>query len=227
MKILVVDYPFGTNKILYSTAEILVWTTIDEKDYLVVYAKPQQSGEIVFILPSAPSVDLANAPNTASSYSDDLLKINTNFRETQFVSISTSDGNDIVLVILEKPTALNWHAPLIPGSGSFGNFFGIGTNESVLVSGPLLIRSARRRDNVLVLTGDLNVTAESTFPIEFIATSTVTKLTWNGLEVPVSRSNHGTLAGTITPKPFFNRNLPDLSQSEWKVLGRCVIFSIV
>jgi hypothetical protein len=66
---------------------------------------------------------------TTYSYSNGTLTLNYALSGAQYVNIATSAGT-LVVVILDKATANTWHAPLISGSGEWGNYFSIGTNET-------------------------------------------------------------------------------------------------
>ncbi|KAG7094115.1 hypothetical protein E1B28_007729 [Marasmius oreades] len=209
-KILVTDYTFGRHntKILYSTAEIMTWTTIDDTDYVVFYTGSREAGETVILLSSAPEVDMSNAPNAKSSFTNSRLILNYNLIGTQFIRVSGSTS--LVVIMLEKPLANQWHAPLIPGNGtSFGNYFSVGTNESVLVSGPYLVRTAAIAGNSLQLIGDLN----GTTTVEFIAPASVSQLVWNGLPVATTKTSRGSLQATISSNGTFV--LPKLNN--WRV----------
>ncbi|KAF7346101.1 Beta-galactosidase [Mycena sanguinolenta] len=148
-KILVTDYVFGISQtsILYSTAEIMTWTTY-----------------------------------TLSGSS--------------FVPITLGSAN-IVAIILDKATANQWHAPIIAGPGPFGNYFSIGSNETVLVSGPYVLRNASIASNTLSLTGDLN----GTTPIEVIAPNSVSTMLWNGVPVQMTRTARGSFTGQVGGTP--------------------------
>lgn len=78
--------------------------------------------------PTVPQVDLRNAGGVNATFANGSLTLNYVLGESRFVSI-TSSGISAVIVILDKATALQWHAPDITGSGTFGNFFSIGTNQ--------------------------------------------------------------------------------------------------
>ncbi|KAJ7591882.1 NUC071 domain-containing protein [Mycena floridula] len=169
-KIIVTDYVFGLSntRILYSTAEIMTWMTIDTTDYVVLYAAAGETSETSFVFSSAPTVDLTIAPRTSSNHSSGLLTLSYTLQGTQFITIQ-SGRTKIVALILDKPTALQWHAPVIPSTAPFGNFFGIGTNQSVLVSGPYSLRTAQIQGSTLDFVRDL----DGTTPIEIIAPAAV------------------------------------------------------
>ncbi|KAF4610613.1 hypothetical protein D9613_007145 [Agrocybe pediades] len=214
-KILVTDYVFGLHEIniLYSTAEIQTWTTIGSTDHLVLYAPAGQTGETAIKLTN-PVLNIAAFPNISSRFADGLLTLHYVVGGIQSVHIQ--DGNNsIVVVIMDKPTANTWHAPVLSRPGNFGNFFSIGTNDSVLVGGPYLIRTAEIDNDTLVLTGDLN----GTTTIQAFVPSVVQKITWNSQTLTASKNSTGIIVATaqsIVPSPAIPP-LPALSK--WKVSG--------
>ncbi|KAJ7264004.1 glycoside hydrolase family 35 protein [Mycena haematopus] len=211
-KILVTDYVFGTGKtnILYSTTEIMTWTTIDNTDYIIFYAPPGQTGETSFLFNSAPNVNLAGTSGVSSTFSNGTLVLSYTLNGSSFVPI-TLDKTRIVAMILDKPTANQWHAPIIAGPGSFGNFFSIGSNETVLVSGPYVLRTASIHFNTLSLTGDLN----GTTVMEVIAPKSVSIILWNNVPVRITRTTRGSFTGRVGGT--HNVDLPTLNN--WKVSG--------
>ncbi|KAJ6523799.1 hypothetical protein B0H10DRAFT_1974885 [Mycena sp. CBHHK59/15] len=54
-----------------------------------------------------------------------------------FIPMKSGDTS-IVVVLLDKQTANQWHAPIIAGSGEFGNFFSVGSNETYTLHSPHL-----------------------------------------------------------------------------------------
>ncbi|THV02456.1 glycoside hydrolase family 35 protein [Dendrothele bispora CBS 962.96] len=212
-KIIVTDYVFGASAttVLYSTAEILTWTTIDDTDYIILYAPAGQTGETVFLSDEEPTVDLLDAPIASSSFSNGALVLNYTLDGSHFIHIQI-DGKSVTVILMDKTVADRWHAPVISAEGTFGNYFSIGTNETVLVSGPYVLRSAELIGNTLALVGDLN----GTTPVEFIAPSGISQLTWNGGFVEVTRSSRGSFTGSLEA-PSLNITLPPLI--DWKVMG--------
>ncbi|KAH8834879.1 glycoside hydrolase family 35 protein [Flagelloscypha sp. PMI_526] len=198
-KILPVDYTFGVSgtKILYSTSEIFTWTTIDGRDYIVFYAKSGQTGETAFLSSSAAKIDTFGAETSVQLSSENgVVTIRYALGVAQFLHLDIGGGG-ISVIILDKETAYAWHAPIIPAQGTFGNYFSIGTNESVLVSGPYLVRSAAIHGDTLAFVGDLNATGPAIQKIEVIAPSAVGQVTWNGKLVSVQRTAHRSLVGSV------------------------------
>ncbi|CAK5268305.1 unnamed protein product [Mycena citricolor] len=212
-KILVIDYSFGASasKILYSTAEIMTWTTIDGTDYVIIYAAAGQTGETAFIFnPSGPVNVTVSNPQVTSSIVNGTLILNYILNGTVFVPI-THGTSQLVVILVEKDLAYQWHAPLIAGTGNFGNYFSIGTNSTVLVSGPYVLRTATISSGILSLTGDLNGTTS----IEIVAPQAVTGFKWNNATIPTSKTTHGSFVATIGTKVALS--LPTLGP--WKVSG--------
>ncbi|KAJ7729673.1 glycoside hydrolase family 35 protein [Mycena maculata] len=215
-KILVTDYVFGksSSTILYSTAEIMTWTTIDSTDYIIFYAESGQAGETSFLFDSARSLakaDLTGLSGVSSSILNGSLVLNYSLNGTVFVPITFGETN-IVAILLDKETAYQWHAPIIEGPGSFGNFFSVGTNETVLVSGPYVLRTAAITGGTLSLAGDLN----GTTTIEVIAPKSISKILWNEMPLLVSKTDRGSYTGKVNSAPTVV-DLPALEN--WKVSG--------
>ncbi|KAK7462971.1 hypothetical protein VKT23_007552 [Stygiomarasmius scandens] len=212
-KILVTDYVFGASDavLLYSTAEIMTWTMIDDTDYIILYAPAGQTGETVFLADAEPTLDLSDASDVTSSFADGALTLSYTLGGSHFIPMQI-DGNSVVIALMDKATANQWHAPVISGEGSFGDYFSIGTNESILVGGPYVLRTAELDGQTLSLTGDLNGTTS----LEVIAPSGISQVTWNGATVDVTESSRGSLTATLEV-PSSNISLPTLGS--WKVMG--------
>lgn len=102
---------------------------IDDTDHLVLYAPSGHTGETVFILPEAPQIDFNGATNVQTSWENGSLRLNYRLNGSSFVDIITRKGL-LRVVILDKDVANTWHAPVIPGTSNFPQFFSIGTNET-------------------------------------------------------------------------------------------------
>lgn len=211
-KIIVTDYTFGKSNtsILYSTSEIMTWTTIDEADYIILYAPLGQTGETTFILPTQPQVSLNEATNISYDWSNGLLRLNYLLNGTNFVDIKFQLVS-LRILILDKQTAGTWHAPVIGNGGDFSNYFSIGSNETVLVSGPYLVRGASLSSTTLFLDGDVNMTTQ----VEVVARSSIAQIDWNGERQAVRRSSHGTLIFDVSGPPSLK--LPVLQN--WKAMN--------
>ena len=133
-----------------------LYPRIGDVDYLVLYSPEGQAGETVLTFSSAPTVSAD--PNVTSKFADGLLTLHYTLTGIQLVTIVAS-GNRINLLIMDKLTAYTWHAPLIAESGTFGNFYSVGTNTTILVGGPYVVRNASISGNTLSLVGRIIVSS--------------------------------------------------------------------
>lgn len=234
--------------LLKSLKRIMTWTTcvdyreaqsrfdthlypsVDDVDYLLLYSPGGQTGETVFTFASAPTVSAP--PNVFSNFTDGSLILHYTLTGIQFVTI-VSTGNKINLLIMDKLTAYTWHAPIIAESGAFGNFYSIGTNTTVLVGGPYVLRNASISGNTLSLVSTVTSVSEArdfdktskfgdlngTTTIEFIAPINVTALKWNGIVHDLITTPHGSLSARVNGAGQ-SPALPTLQN--WRVMGRCV-----
>lgn len=134
------DYPFGIsgNKLLYSTASVLFAGEIGGVDTVLLYGDVDQAHE--FALVSGAS---RNGGSTKT-----ITVTPQNFKGGfQVVDAPTSKAGGRLVLWADSVTAGTFSAPaVLSASRSSGNklanFFQLGTNSSVLVSGPYLVRNA-------------------------------------------------------------------------------------
>ncbi|KAF8075232.1 glycoside hydrolase family 35 protein [Lyophyllum atratum] len=208
-KIIVSNYPFGTSRLQYSTAEIMTWATFDKVDTLIAYALAGQSIEIAVESPTASNVKVLGSRSiTATS----AAKVVTLSGTPSGVTVVTF-GNKRIIVADKKTAAAFW-APRLAVSGTGHAHYDLGPEAaSVLVKGPYLVRSAAAQGSTLSLTGDLN----STTVIDVFAPAVFSAVTWNGAAVKVARSDIGSLRGTVTFPTILNSvQVPVLSSLAWK-----------
>ena len=185
-KVVVTDYTFGSSsKLLYSTAQIFYASTIDKRDILFLHGDISQDHEAALVLTGTPN----KVQNTQSS----LIKFTTSDSslasgETIVSFLPGIDGlvtvwdSDRQLVLYaDSVTASTFWSPVIagPSNDPLANYWGLGTNESILVGGPYLVRDAKLSGSTLALRGDLKTDVRLTV----IAPRNVRYITWN--EQPV------------------------------------------
>ncbi|KAF8202416.1 glycoside hydrolase family 35 protein [Pholiota molesta] len=187
--------------------------SIDANDYIIIYAPSGQMGETAFELAS-PTIDLSSFPNISSQFKNGLLTLNYNVSGIQIIPIQNGN-NTLFTMIMDKATANTWHAPIINNlSSSFGNFFSVGTNNSILVGGPYVLRTASISGNTLSLAGDLN----GTTTVQAIVPKNVTQLIWNNAPVQALTGSAGVhLLSASVAGASSSILLPSLVN--WKVSG--------
>lgn len=103
--------------------------SIGTVDYIILYAPSGQTGETMIKFSVAPTFDLKNSPNVSVAFpSTTTVVMNYSLSGSQFIPITAGDTS-VVVILMDKPTANKWHAPIIAGSGTFDQFFSVGTNQ--------------------------------------------------------------------------------------------------
>jgi hypothetical protein len=239
-KVLLTDYNLGSGStLLYSTAQVFFSGVIGTKDVVLLYGPSAQEHEFALAV-SGTGVESSSGITVTSGSKVGLPSNETIFTVASgFSGLATVFESSTRLVLFaDSNTTATFFSPVIPAaSGSFANYWGLGTNASVLVGGPYLVRNASITGDVLALRGDLNVTAGTAdTSLTIVAPSSVTSVTWNGEKVSVSpsKADSSILVGTIPSSTIkesikvpalsgwkFNNSLPEIlstfDDSEWAV----------
>ncbi|KAJ7483000.1 glycoside hydrolase family 35 protein [Mycena galericulata] len=189
-KVIVTDYGFGKgSKLAYATASILFAGVIGARDVVFLHGASEQAHEIAMELTGTPN------PWLYSRQSSTLVETHADTHGSGAL-ISFHPGIEGLLVVYDSDTQLVlfadshtattfWAPALTTPSGEredpFAHFWGVGTNASVLVGGPYLVRDAKleREGALLVLTGDLREEVRLTV----VAPPSVRQITWNGIDL--------------------------------------------
>ncbi|KAJ7058089.1 glycoside hydrolase family 35 protein [Mycena amicta] len=198
-KLVISGYTFGASKIDYTTAQIFFAGKIGTRDVLFLYGNSTQAHEI--------RLALTGTRSTVHQTNSSLITSITSPGGTTIIAFQPGltgfstvyDSTTQLIVYADYQTATTFWAPVIPGTSTFPNYWSIGSNSTLLVGGPYLVRNATISGSTLALTGDLNVTV----PLTIIAPPTVRSVTWNGASVRVTAgvtSTAGGFTGTLTPR---------------------------
>jgi Beta-galactosidase, domain 3/Beta-galactosidase, domain 2 len=198
-KVIVTDYHYGSSGfILWSTAPIFFAGHIGNRDVLYIIADCGEPGELA--LSHSARVDL--------SFPDGVIE------GGPFAVIDTSTS---LVLVSTSLTANTFFAPVLSGTGPHASFWQIGTNSTVLVGGPYLVRNASlETDGLLALYGDLNASVT----LQVIGPPQMTAVTWNGKAVARNTTATNSLSrfpGTFIGHLEFPRTkitVPTLK--EWK-----------
>ncbi|KAJ7174237.1 glycoside hydrolase family 35 protein [Mycena crocata] len=180
-KMIVADYTFGDSSLTYSTASVFFAGMIDGRDVLFLHGSSLQEHEI--------ALHLTGTPNPCFLPGIEGL-------------VTVYDSDTQLVLFADSPTAAAFWAPGLAGppSNPFHHFWGLGTNASVLVGGPYLVRGAALEagGRRLALSGDLREEVRLTV----IAPRSVRQITWNGMDI-----GGGDFAGTGFGRGFFTADL--------------------
>jgi Beta-galactosidase, domain 2/Beta-galactosidase, domain 3 len=198
-KVIVTDYHYGSSGfVLWSTAPIFFAGHIGTRDVLYVTADRGEPSELA--LSRSARVDL--------KFPEGVL------REGPLAVIDTETSLVLVSTTL---TAGTFFAPVLSGACPHANFWQIGTNSTVLVGGPQLVRNASiEADGTLALHGDLNASVT----LQVIGPVHMTTVTWNGKPVTKNTTATHDLSrhpGTfVVHLPFSNTNITVPTLTGWK-----------
>ncbi|KAI1867042.1 hypothetical protein JX265_007618 [Neoarthrinium moseri] len=197
-KILVTDYKFGSNELLYASADIAVYGVFDV-DVLVLYLKEGQTGE--FGLKS-------NQTLTYKVFGDSSFAATTNttensFRYTQAAGTSAVQfSNGVLVYLLDQPTAWRLWAP-VTTSNPF-----VAPNEQIFVLGPYLVRDASITGGHLIVNGD----NDNATTFEAYTGKPIESIVWNGKPIKAERTAYGSYTAHIPGAESRRISLPALTR---------------
>ncbi|KAL4809325.1 glycoside hydrolase superfamily [Aspergillus unguis] len=180
-KIIVTDFKFGSKTLLYSTAEVLTYAVFDHKPTLVLWVPTGESGE--FAIKGAKS---GSASTASVQFHRRGRTLTVGFTQAKGLSVLELD-NGVRVVLLDREAAYTFWAPALTDNPL------VPEGESVLVSGPYLVRSSKLSGSTLALRGD----SQGETTLEVFAPNNVKKVTWNGKKVKVSRTKYGSLKANL------------------------------
>ncbi len=182
-KILIGDYNFGAQHLVYSTSELLTQTTIDNSDIAMLYGRDGEAGETVLKYAQAPQVKVLSGTVT-STYANGRLRLNYTHSSALTRVLIHGGTRDLLLLLGNDDVASHvWLNQTAAGP--------------VLSSGPYLVRTAQDTNNVLTLSGDTN---NQTNLVVF-APRAITTINWNGRLVVSNSNTFGTPAQDALPGP--------------------------
>jgi Beta-galactosidase, domain 2/Beta-galactosidase, domain 3 len=224
-KVVVTDYTFGSSKLLFSTAQIFYAGIIDKRDILFLHGTISQDHEAALVL--------TGTPNKVQIIQSSLVKFTTTSNSSlvsgttivSFLSginglVTVWDSDTQLVLYADSATAATFWSPVIagPSDDPFANYWGLGTNQSILVGGPYLVRDARLSGSTLALRGDLKTDAMLTV----IAPRNVRYITWNGepvsgdFSVASSLSSIGGFVGQLQMRHSLTAGIKVPKLTRWK-----------
>jgi hypothetical protein len=179
--------------------QVLTQKTIDSYDYLVLYVSYGQTFE------ASVHSGSNGTPTVTGSSSVKARVVDGSVLITGTPSgVSVVHWGSTIVIVTDKSTAYTFwdtqtHTSYLSPTAS-----------SVLVQGPYLVRNASVSGSTLNLVGDTN----GTTPLTVFGSSNLSKITWNGVSLSVSKSALGVgLSSTIQAKTP-TVSLPSLKASQ-------------
>lgn len=155
---------------------------IDGRDVILLYGGLNEDHETSIVIETS---SMAREPESSSRI---IVKECTQRGGKSIITLAIPAGGDGIIPVYDSATQLilladtattaRFWAPTISGAEEdpFRNFWGIGTNDSILVGGPYLVRDAKITGHSLALRGDL----DDDISLTVIAPKSVESLSWNG-----------------------------------------------
>ncbi|PPQ66179.1 hypothetical protein CVT24_000156 [Panaeolus cyanescens] len=248
-KVIVTDYSFGkSSRLLYSTSPVLYAGTIDNRDVIFLHGNSLHQHEIALSLTGIPNPVQPNPLVKVTTTHGSVKKGTTvvTFMAGLQGFATVYDSSTQLVLYADTPTATTFWSPVLPGKTNdpFKNFWGIGTNSSILVGGPHLVRAASISGGTqLKLRGDL----KEDVALTVIAPKAVKSITWNDQPVALDpraggliSKNRGAFVGKLRVREVvkgagvkvpklsgwkFKDSLPEVSSSgfddsEWIVANK-------
>ena len=167
------------------------------RDTLVLYGDKSQSFESIIRLTGQPR-NVANSARILLSNSNRLPGHGTLVTFLPGIEglIEVWDSDTQLVLYCDTATTSTLFSPVIASNSEdpFSAHWGIGTNTTILVGGPHLVRSAELEDDELSLRGDLQ--GDTMLRLIGIPT-TVRRITWNGYDIE-GISNLGQQSSIVT-----------------------------
>lgn len=198
------DVVFGNSVLFYTSAEILYAGAIGGRDVLYLYGNvgdhvtlSMYAGPATTYKPfSTGPASFVQSTNSVTKGSD--FAITTPTAGLSVLAITST----LVIIYADIDTAGTFWNPtlLVPGATGRSNFYSFGTNDTILVGGPYLVRNATRSGSTLLLVGDLDTSVPST-NLTILADPAITSVSFNGAPVQLSSSQYnpfGLLAATLS-----------------------------
>jgi hypothetical protein len=179
-KVVVTDYAWGSSRALYSTAEVFFAGKIGSRDVLFLFGNSDQQHEASLKLSGTPSKALKSTSQVSVKASTNGETIVTFLQGLEGL-ITIWDSNTQLVLFADTVTTASFFSPIIPGTSNekLAHYWQFGSNSTILVGGPYLVRNATVSGSTLALQGDLN----STTRLTVVAPPTVRSITWNGQNV--------------------------------------------
>jgi beta-galactosidase GanA len=208
-KIHLVDYDAGSTTLLYSTAELLTWATVDGRDVILLYGGTGELHETAISFTStAPQVHVVSgdAKGVKTKVVGDNSALAIQYKTTGQTVVEVGNAT---LYLLDRANAYKFWVLYPPTSGPLAHY---STENPLIIKGGYLLRTAAVQDGTLTLTGDLNATAS----FEFLTPKNSTKqVTFNGAKLDLKATSYGTLTAKRSVQ-LPDVTLPSLKDAIWK-----------
>ncbi|KAK0124585.1 hypothetical protein ONS95_009534 [Cadophora gregata] len=197
-KILVTDYVFGKNTLLYSSADVLTYGIFDV-DVLALYLKPGQAGQFAI---KTSTVDTTHSTEGTTKVAVESVNSTVTFTYTQGTGKTVVKFGNVLIYLLDQQTAWKFWAPPTTLNPD------VKPDEQIFVLGPYLVRSASVSHGVVHVSGD----NDNATTIEvYTGNSDIQTIDWNGKRLPATKTSYGSVTAQIPGAKDRTISLPALT----------------
>lgn len=196
-KLLVANYEFGAQRLLYSTSELMTSGSVGPRDVLVLYGDRDSPGETVLRLDGAGDARVLSGQAEVAQAGQELR---LNYVHSGLIRVLVNGGRRPLLILIadRKATERMWRQETSAGP--------------VLMIGSHLLRTAAIHGRTLALTGD----GDEDSAAEIIAPP-VASVSWNGVALKTRPSPQGDGGIVVTLPTPVAISLPKLAS--WRSRG--------
>jgi beta-galactosidase GanA len=180
-RLLVANYAFGGQDLVYSTSELMTQASIGGQATALLYDPAGTDGETVLRYTSQPTVTVVSG-SVQSTWDASRGDLRLDYVHQGLAQVKVTGGGAPPLLLLIASTDVAQE--FWPESTQAG---------PVLVEGGYLVRTATTHGSQLALTGDTSQPG----PLSVWAPPAVRSVSWNGQLLRTTRSDNGVLTGTV------------------------------
>ncbi|KAJ6605805.1 glycoside hydrolase superfamily [Mycena sp. CBHHK59/15] len=202
VQIIVSDFRFGNNTLVYSTAEILSHSIVDGQSILALWLPDGESGEFS-ILGGSKKREVVSGTGGGFHQVGSNLVLSYKQETTQAVL----QFDNFRVILLPRSLAYAFWAPTLSNDPI------VTADQVVFVNGPYLVRSLSISGSQVLVTGDVvNATT-----LEVFAPARSTSIMWNGKTLATHRTSYGSLKASLA-KPTLDAGTlqKSLTLSRWR-----------
>jgi hypothetical protein len=196
------DYKFGSNTLLFATADIATWGVFDV-DVLIFYLKEGQTGHFALKGEQKLSYE-AFGKSTVSSTLNGTHQVFVYQQGAGVSAVKLSNG--VLVYLLDQATAWRLWTPKTtthPLSKP---------DQQLFVIGPYLVRKASVEGSVLHIVGDNDIPASLE---AYVGDHDISKVEWNGISLAAKKTRYGAIQASIPGAQDRNITLPSLQDAKW------------
>ncbi|CAK44945.1 CAZyme family GH35 [Aspergillus niger] len=203
-KVISTDYPLGHSTLLYVSTDIATYGTFGDTDVVVLYAR---SGQVVsFAFKNTTKLTFEEYGDSVNLTSSSGNRTITSYTYTQGSGTSVVKfSNGAIFYLVETETAFRFWAPPTTTDPY------VTAEQQIFVLGPYLVRNVSISGSVVDLVGD----NDNATTVEVFAGSPAKAVKWNGKEITVTKTDYGSLVGSIGGADSSSITIPSLTG--WKV----------